>query len=137
MTRSAQLSIDPRGRATGVAMCLAVLVVEDNADIRELVVDILESEGFQVYQADNGLRALDVLKDMPQPSLVLADLMMPVLDGWRFLRALREDDRFATLPVVVVSAWSASAPRGYRRMKKPIDVSDLVRIVSELCLRRM
>jgi two-component system chemotaxis response regulator CheY len=118
------------------ATCLAVLVVEDDADIREVVVRVLEDDGFQVYQAENGKRALEVLMDMPHPSLILADLMMPVMDGWSLIAALRQDDRLATLPVVIVSALDQSLPEGYRRVKKPIDLDDLVRIVGELCLRR-
>jgi CheY-like chemotaxis protein len=118
------------------ATCLAVLVVEDDADIREVVVRVLEDDGFQVYQAENGERALEVLEGMPHPSLILADLMMPVMDGWSLIAALRKADRLATLPVVIVSALDQSVPEGYRRVKKPIDLDDLVQIVGELCSRR-
>jgi CheY-like chemotaxis protein len=117
------------------SQCLAVLVVEDDADIREAVAATLELEGFHVFQATNGAEALDVLRTMPHPSLVLADLMMPVMDGWQLIRALSDDDRFATLPVVVVSANDQKAPEGYRQVKKPIDLDDLVKIVCELCIR--
>jgi CheY-like chemotaxis protein len=117
------------------ATCVAVLVVEDEPDIRELVVEILESEGFQVYSAENGQEAMAVLRTMPQPALILADLMMPVMDGPALIAALRDDDLFASLPVVIVSASEDAAPEGYRRVKKPIDLEDLVRIVSEFCLR--
>jgi CheY-like chemotaxis protein len=116
--------------------CVAVLVVEDDTDIRELVVELLETEGFQVYQAKHGEEALGVLRQMPQPALILADLMMPIMDGHSLIAALRADDQFATLPVVVVSAVDSTEPQGYRRIKKPIDLDDLVRIVSEFCLRR-
>jgi two-component system chemotaxis response regulator CheY len=115
--------------------CLAVLVVEDDADIREAVVAALEIEGFHVFQATNGVEALQALQAMPHPSLVLADLMMPVMDGWQLIRALSDDDRFATLPVIVVSANDQKAPAGYRHIKKPIDLDDLATIVCELCVR--
>ncbi len=96
------------------ASCAAVLVVEDNRDVREAVVELLESEGFQVYQAEHGEQALSVLRQMPQPALILADLMMPVMDGQTLIAALREADQFATLPVVIVSAADSGAPEGYR-----------------------
>jgi len=116
--------------------CLAVIVVEDDADIREAVVTALEQEGFHVFQAENGALALEVLRTMPHPSLVLADLMMPVMDGWQLIGALSQDDRLATLPVVVVSATNEKGPIGIRQVKKPIDLDDLVKIVGELCVRR-
>ena len=118
------------------AQCLAVLIVEDDDDIREVVANALEGEGFQVYQAETGARALELLQEMPHPSLILADLMMPVLDGWDLIKALSRDDRLATLPVVVMSALDHDHPQGFRRIKKPFDVEGLVRIVSELCVRR-
>ena len=116
--------------------CLAVLIVEDDEDIREAVASALEQEGFQVYQAETGARALEMLKEMPHPSLILADLMMPVMSGWDLIKALSEDDRLATLPVVVISAVDQEAPLGFRRIKKPFDIDELIRIVAELCVRR-
>jgi CheY-like chemotaxis protein len=117
------------------ATCVAVLIVEDEPDIREVVVEFLKFEGFLVYSANNGREALTVLATMPQPSLILADMMMPVMDGPALIAALRDDDQFASLPVVIVSAVDSDAPKGFRRVKKPIDLEDLLRIVSEFCLR--
>ena len=116
---------------------MAVLVVEDDSDIRDAVVTALELEGFQVFEAENGAQALEALKTMPHPSLILADLMMPVMDGWQLVGALSQDDRLATLPVVIVSANDDRSPEGFRRLKKPIELDELVTIVSELCLRRI
>jgi CheY-like chemotaxis protein len=117
------------------ATCAAVLVVEDEQDIREVVVEILEAEGFQVYSAENGQEAMAVLRTMPQPALILADMMMPVMDGPALIAALRDHDLFASLPVVIVSAMDDAGPEGYRRVKKPIDLQDLLRIVGEFCVR--
>jgi CheY-like chemotaxis protein len=111
--------------------------VEDDRDIREAIAEFLELDGFQVYQAENGQQALDVLEGMPQPALILADLMMPVMDGPALVAALRDNDQFASLPVVIVSASDANAPAGYRRVKKPIELDNLVQVVSEFCLRRI
>jgi CheY-like chemotaxis protein len=115
---------------------LAVLIVEDDDDIREIVAAALTNEGFQVYQAESGVRALELLKEIPHPSLILADLMMPVMNGWELIKALSKDDRLATLPVVVVSAVDDQAPLGFRRIKKPFDLDELIQIVSDLCVRR-
>jgi CheY-like chemotaxis protein len=115
--------------------CAAVLVVEYDSDIREIVAAFLEAEGYLVEQAENGKRALELLPRMAQPTLILADLMMPVMDGFGLVEALRQDDRFATLPVVILSAAEVSL-EGYRLLKKPIDLDHLSQIVNELCGRR-
>jgi CheY-like chemotaxis protein len=128
----AWVGIDPMSASP----CLAVIVIEDDADIREAVVTALELEGFHVFQAENGARGLEVLQTMPHPSLILADLMMPVMDGWQLINALSQDDRLATLPVVVVSATNEKSPEGFRHVKKPIELDDLVKIVAEMCVRR-
>jgi len=116
--------------------CLAVLIVEDDDDIREVVASVLANEGFQVYEAETGARALELLREIPHPSLILADLMMPVMNGWELIKALSQDDRLATLPVIVISAVDEEAPQGFRRVRKPFDLDEVVRIVAELCLRR-
>ena len=116
--------------------CLAVLVVEDEDDIREVLASALENEGFQVYQANSGARALELLKEMPHPSLIMADLMMPVMNGWDLIKTLSKDDRLATLPVLVMSAVDHAEPLGFRRIKKPFDIDELIRIVGEMCVRR-
>ena len=118
------------------ARCLAVLVVEDDDPIREAVADALSNEGFHVYQAESVPRALELLAQMPHPSLILADLMMPAMSGWDLIKALSENDRLATLPVVVVSAADSDTPQGFRRVKRALDLGELVGIVSPLCLRR-
>jgi CheY-like chemotaxis protein len=115
--------------------CAAILVVEDEPDIRGVVVEYLRFAGFHVYEAENGKEALDILPHIPQPALILADLMMPVMDGPALIAALRDDDRFATLPVVIVTSADTAAPQGYRRLKKPFVLEDLLRIVNELCVR--
>jgi two-component system OmpR family response regulator len=119
--------------------CSAVLVVEDDEEIRDLLVGLLRSEGFQVYEAKSAAEALALLPSMPEPVLVLADLMMPTMSGPSFIASLRNGDRFATLPMVAMVAASSedvSDTEAPRPVKKPIDPRDLLQIVSELCLRR-
>jgi CheY-like chemotaxis protein len=120
----------------GAPNCVAVLVVEDEQDVRESIVEYLELEGFHVHAATNGEEAIAVLQTMPQPALIIADMMMPIMDGPGLIAALRDNDQFASLPVVIFSASDATAPTGYRRIKKPFDLDDLLKVVSEFCVRR-
>lgn len=80
-----------------------VLVVDDNADMRDHVVRLLQGHGWDVAAAADGQEALDAVRREP-PDLVLTDVMMPRVDGFELLRTLRADPRTATLPVVVLSA---------------------------------
>jgi DNA-binding response OmpR family regulator len=114
--------------------CLAVLVLEDDDDIRGTVVTDLAAEGFQVYQAASGDAARELLRRLPHPLLVLADLMMPGLNVWDLISALSEGDRLATLPVVAIT--SLDEIEGARRIRKPIDHHNLLKIVDDLCVRR-
>jgi PAS domain S-box-containing protein len=80
-----------------------VLVVEDDEDARRLIRRALEEEGWEVDEAENGRVALERLDESP-PALVLLDLMMPEMDGFEFLEALRSSDGTREVPVVVITA---------------------------------
>ncbi|XYD10175.1 response regulator [Methylobacterium sp. NMS12] len=86
----------------------AILVVEDEADVRDHVCAYLAREGFPVREAENGLRALESL-EAERPSLILLDLMMPEMDGFAFLRALRARPDSRDIPVVVLTAKDITA----------------------------
>ena len=81
----------------------AVLLVEDDIDTREVMARTLEKSGWAVSEAGNGQEALDVMSSV-QPRLILLDLMMPVMDGFGFLAALRARPEWQHIPVVVVTA---------------------------------
>ena len=108
-----------------------VLVVDDDAAIRDAVRDVLESEGIAVETARNGADALEKVS-RHRPRLVLLDMRMPVLDGWAFASALQE--RGVTLPVVVMTA-AADAGRWAEEIgaigvvAKPFGVAELVNAV--------
>ncbi|MEZ4295940.1 MAG: response regulator [Polyangiaceae bacterium] len=111
-----------------------VLIVEDDRSIREGLQSVIESEGYQAFGAGNGREALDLLRRIPRPGLILLDLMMPVMSGWEVLEALRADEEFATIPVVVVSAVSERTQVAASRvLRKPVEVGKLLGIVEELC----
>jgi signal transduction histidine kinase/DNA-binding response OmpR family regulator len=80
-----------------------VLVVEDNPETREMLRRMLQKEGWQVAEASNGQQALAHLA-ASEPALILLDLMMPEMDGFEFITALRRHEPWQTLPVIVVTA---------------------------------
>ena len=85
-----------------------VLIVEDDPPTRELLSRLLESEGWQVATAENGRVALDAL-ERRIPSLILLDLMMPVMDGCQFATELRRQPRWREIPVIVLTAKDLTA----------------------------
>jgi two-component system, chemotaxis family, chemotaxis protein CheY len=111
-----------------------ILVVDDDPTILAAVSEALDLEGFPVVTATNGAEALVVL-DREQPSLVLLDMRMPVLDGWGFMHAIRE--RGVDINVVVMTA-AADARRWGREigaqgvLAKPFELDELVGAVRRL-----
>jgi CheY-like chemotaxis protein len=113
-----------------------ILVVEDDAEIRELVAEVLVADGYDVVKAANGQEALDYLQTgSPKPCVILLDLMMPVLSGPELIEIMAEDHNLAALPVVVVSAMAGrgTAPGVRRFLKKPVSSAVLRRVVAEYC----
>ena len=111
-----------------------ILVVEDHVDIRELMVEFLEAQGYEVETARHGGEALERLGDGPLPDLVLLDLTMPVMDGWTLREALLKDPAWQDLPVIVISALSEGVqpPQIAASLAKPIDLDLLLATVERL-----
>jgi len=82
---------------------LPILVVDDDPALRELLRRLLEREGYQVQEAENGRAALARLREAP-PGLIVLDLMMPEMDGFDFVTAVRRDEAWRTIPIIVVTA---------------------------------
>lgn len=95
-----------------------VLVIEDDANIRDVLKLALNFEGYDVVTAKNGKEGLDALETSIKPGLILLDLMMPVMNGWEFVDHLKEEHKFEDIPIVVVSAYSERA--------KAIECTDFV-----------
>lgn len=110
-----------------------ILVVDDEPDIRETLRNLLEEEGYAVRCAENGQEALDALYDgSPLPSLILLDMMMPVMSGDDFLYAFRNIAAFRLIPVVVITASTIQRPQGATcLLRKPIDIDRLLSIIGE------
>ena len=110
----------------------AVLVVDDDDVILDVVRDALEDVGYRVYTAVDGT-ALEIARER-QPALILLDLMMPGMDGVEVSRRLREDPATAHIPLVAMSAvarlCSAAAQMAVDdRLAKPFHLEDLYRLV--------
>jgi signal transduction histidine kinase/DNA-binding response OmpR family regulator len=87
---------------------LPVLIVDDDGDIRRLLRQLLERDGYKVAEAENGREALAVLPEIA-PGLILLDLMMPEMDGFEFVIELRRHERWRQIPVIVITARDLSA----------------------------
>ena len=112
-----------------------VLVVDDELDIAEAVKSILEDEGYKVVTCANGREALDCLEET-RPDLAIIDVMMPVMNGFETIRAIRNSQAFASLPVLVMSAIDPSVrpPDGGWAgfLKKPFSLEHLLEQVHRL-----
>ncbi|GAB2503792.1 response regulator [Lysobacter humi (ex Lee et al. 2017)] len=114
----------------------AILIVEDNPDIRDTFRTLFELEGFDVRLAGNGADALRTLEAAEAPPcLILLDLSMPVMDGWEFLRELRDRDAGRDVEVAVLSAnvdagtaKDLKSRYGCRVLRKPAAIDALLGI---------
>ena len=110
-----------------------VLIVEDDADLREMMAQLLALEGFQSATVANGQEALDYLHNgHERPEVILLDLMMPVMDGWEFRRKQQADPAVANVPVIVLSALDSSRAVDVAAdafLKKPLDFDRLLQLV--------
>ena len=111
-----------------------LLLVEDDDDVRNALADLLESEGFRVAQARNGQDALDFLRSHEPPSVILLDLMMPVMDGWTFCEIQQATPELARIPLLVcTAAGNRNLPVTKNRViKKPIDLPHLLSEIRKL-----
>lgn len=122
-------------------MIRKLLIAEDDPASRELLRATLETEGYQVVEAEDGEAALNKIEE-ESPDLVLLDIQMPKLDGLGVIRQLRQNPRFASLPVVAVTSYAMRGDRekaldaGFDAyLTKPIDVVGIRETVKRfLCL---
>lgn len=119
-----------------------LLLVDDEPGLREAVQAYLEDSDFDVQVASNAVEGWELLQQQT-PDLVISDVMMPKVDGYAFLKQMREDPRFKTLPVVFLTARGMTMDRiqGYQAgcdayLPKPFDPDELVAIVTNLLERR-
>jgi two-component system, chemotaxis family, chemotaxis protein CheY len=116
-----------------------VLIVEDDQDVCDAVSETLVDAGYAVLTAMNGALALSALRASNElPCLILLDLMMPVMDGERFLQEMGKDPRLSRLPVVLLTADGPAITDAVTHLhldglRKPVEMSDLLLTVSKYC----
>lgn len=118
-------AVDPTERSV-------LLLVEDDDDVRNIVADLLREEGYHVEVAQNGKEAWERLEAGLNPSLVILDLMMPVMNGWGLWDRMQASPKHAQTPVVVVTA-SGLGPGSFGKtlvMRKPVDRTVLLGAVA-------
>jgi len=120
-------------------MAKLILIVEDDLDVSRLVAEILEAEGYHTAIAANGCEALDHLrKNSHHPDLILLDMMMPVMDGWKFREEQRKLPALASIPVVTVTAdgdarGKAASIEAAGYVCKPLQIDSLLDEVERIC----
>ena len=118
-----------------------VLIVDDEAPIRLLCRVNLEAEGMEVLEAPDGARGLEVARS-ERPDVVLLDVMMPGLDGWRVAQEMLDDERTNEIPIIFLTARAEFRDRargldigGVDYVTKPFNPLDLAPLVDELLAR--
>ena len=118
---------------------LTILVVEDDKDLRRILSIQFAAEGFGVREADNGATAFDSLQE-EIPDCVVLDLMMPVMDGFSFLKRIRSIDHLREIPVIILTALEDDRQRirgeQYQAdayLSKPYNLPALCKVVRQLC----
>lgn len=110
-----------------------ILIVDDEEDLTEVLKELLEEDGYQIFTVQNGIACLEFLKST-RPSLILLDVMLPYLTGYEVLKSIRNDPECNSIPVVMMSA---SPPKGSQAdyhwqefIRKPFNLECLLKTVA-------
>ncbi len=118
-----------------------VLIIDDDADVREAIAEALENDGFEVDRAAGGEEALERLRSGPRPSVILLDLLMPGMDGTEFLSQLRSDPALADIPVAIATGLASTKLRQLVQAEayffKPYDGREISRELARICDRAL
>jgi CheY-like chemotaxis protein len=116
-----------------------ILLVEDDAGIRDSVAECLELEGYDVAALPNGSAALEWLAGHEPPAVAIVDLVMPVMSGAELLARLKDDPRLARVPAVLMTAAMATEdapmPEADALLPKPFELDALLDLVRRLSAR--
>jgi CheY-like chemotaxis protein len=106
-----------------------ILVVDDDTELRETLGELLGEEGYDTRLAENGKRALELLRHGERPRLILLDLMMPEMNGWQFREEQLKDEVLRDIPVVVMTASHAFARDelpAQQILFKPVELCEII-----------
>jgi len=118
---------------------VTVLIIEDDEAISEAIASLLEDCGYRAIRASDGRRGLEALRgEEEKPSLILLDMAMPGMNGWRFREEQMKDAGISGIPVVVFTADSGAEERARELgaagwLRKPVDPSRLLATVEKHC----
>ena len=115
-----------------------ILIVEDDLDLARTVAEVLDSAGYSTAIAANGYEALDRLRTDDRPNLILLDMMMPGMDGWKFREEQKKLPAIASIPVVAFTADSdargkAASIQAAGFLAKPVTIEVLLDAVEGIC----
>ena len=113
-----------------------LLIVDDDCDIRETLAEVLTDEGFEVTAAANGLEALRLLRAGLRPCVIVLDLMMPIMDGFRFRDEQRTEESLSQIPVVVITAGGMQESESidaHEWVTKPVKLEKLLSAIRRQC----
>lgn len=114
----------------------AILIVDDEADVRDSLGLLLELEGFEVLAAGNGAAALELLETRT-PHLIISDFMMPWMNGREFVTRTKERDSTRDIPVILISGIEPAPPKPWDEfLRKPADIQVLVKLIEQLLRQR-
>jgi two-component system, chemotaxis family, chemotaxis protein CheY len=118
-------------------MAAKILIVEDDADSREMLAFLLSGRGFEVSCAEDGKDALELIENEP-PGLIITDISMPVMDGIELIERLRQHPEWRLIPVLVMSAFrseivnNAMQAGANASTVKPLEIDKLLQMVTHL-----
>ncbi|HEX9148685.1 MAG TPA: response regulator [Thermoanaerobaculia bacterium] len=113
-----------------------MLVVEDDAQLRQSICTLLEDAGYTSRPAENGEIALERARE-ERPCVILLDLMMPIMNGWEFRSEQLQDPKLSSIPVVIMTADGRAAEKARTLhadyLRKPIHLDALLELVNDYC----
>lgn len=122
------LIAEVKKKSTSTELKEKILIIEDNQELRNYIADCL-SDSYKVYKAENGEEGLQICRQI-KPLICIADVMMPVMDGFEFCKTLKNDERISHIPVILLTALSDNENqiKGYKLgadgyLTKPFDPS--------------